>query len=242
MLGAPPASEGYGPGASVTLRGRQYRDTVHFDPQLPPGVVLATATAAPDPDEREAAVLSPRAAASRRRDFALGRAAAHQALRSAGATSTDPILKGDHGEPLWPAGFVGSITHAQGVGLALVAPLAVSAGVGIDMESTDRYFPGLLEEIGFDEERRHIGELPRDEAVRETVALFAAKESLYKALFPIIGRFFGFEAARTEHRQGGMAARIVGDLHPAFPAERVIPVSVEWDQDLVLATVVLEPV
>jgi 4'-phosphopantetheinyl transferase EntD len=89
-----------------------------------PGVVLA----------EELALLRPETVESRRESFRLGRQAAHQALHGLGRDN-GPILAGDNREPIWPDGVVGSIAHAAGCGVALVAPSEHSDGIGIDLEA-----------------------------------------------------------------------------------------------------------
>ena len=69
----------------------------------------------------------------RRREFAVGRMLARAALAAIG----DPpsaIPTGNHREPVWPAGIVGSITHCAGYCAAAVARDAMVVALGIDAE------------------------------------------------------------------------------------------------------------
>lgn len=50
------------------------------------------------------------AARKRRREFAAGRSAARRALGQMGVPC-QPIPKGNFGEPIWPTGYGGSISH-----------------------------------------------------------------------------------------------------------------------------------
>jgi len=52
-------------------------------------------------------------------DFAGGRLCAHYALGAFGMADVS-ILPGSDREPLWPAGFTGSITHTEGYSAAVV--------------------------------------------------------------------------------------------------------------------------
>src|SRR5260370_38715827 len=73
----------------------------------------------------EAAVVE-HAVDKRRREFTTGRVCARRALLNLGRPAA-PLLPGAHGEPQWPAGVVGSITHRQGypaAGVGEVAPVA----------------------------------------------------------------------------------------------------------------------
>jgi 4'-phosphopantetheinyl transferase EntD len=53
-----------------------------------------------------------RACAKRREEFSAGRCAGRAALACLGVPPV-AILQGRRGEPLWPSGFVGSITHCD---------------------------------------------------------------------------------------------------------------------------------
>ena len=56
------------------------------------------------------AELVARAVDKRRREFCTVRHCARQALRQLGLPPA-PVLRGERGEPRWPAGVVGSMTH-----------------------------------------------------------------------------------------------------------------------------------
>src|SRR5262245_10837885 len=70
---------------------------------------------------------------SRRREFVTARRCAREALARLGC-SPIPIRSGLMGEPQWPAGFVGSITHTAGFRAAAVTPRSLLASLGIDAE------------------------------------------------------------------------------------------------------------
>src|SRR4051812_19673514 len=77
-------------------------------------------------DAGQAVVLAPleerlvaSASDKRRRDFALGRACAHQALAALGFDDGAIAIR-QNGAPLWPTGVLGSITHTHGYAAALV--------------------------------------------------------------------------------------------------------------------------
>ena len=129
----------------------------------------------------------------RRRDFALGRACARRALAELGLEAT-PILPGAQRQPLWPPGIVGSITHCPGYCAAAVARRARLASIGIDAEVHEALPDGVLGMIALAEERAWLDAAPRG-GVRWDRVLFSAKESVYKAWFPLTGRWLGFEDA-----------------------------------------------
>ncbi len=212
---------------------------------LPEFVVVAHGSTAVDPlpelPAEEAAYVHERAIESRRRDFAVGRAAAHQALGLLGA-DRGPILRGDLGEPLWPPGVVGSITHAAGHIAVAVAQEAECGGIGLDLEHLDRYFPELIAHIAFDEERSRLLDLDETDRPRAAIELFSAKEALYKAFYPRVGDFFGFSSARIHPAPtGGYQGTFTEILDQEYVPGRTFAINTTWSDDSVLATVVLPP-
>lgn len=144
------------------------------------------------------------AVAERRASGAAGRFAAHLALQAAGATSTAPLARGTRGEPLWPTGFVGSITHTETFAAAAAVASSRARGLGIDSEKIGRARePGrLLDRVLHPLEHNGVPGLPTQETDRFFAFVFSAKESVYKALYPLVGKVFWFEAARLSAVRG----------------------------------------
>lgn len=137
---------------------------------------------------REEEALIEDAVQKRRREFRAGRNAAHAALRRLDAPQ-QPILRGTRREPVWPEGFVGSIAHCEGLGVAACAREQAVAGLGIDVEPLAPLPEGVARYIHTEEElaSHTLRELPQR-------LLFCAKESLYKCYYPLLGKFFGFQS------------------------------------------------
>jgi 4'-phosphopantetheinyl transferase EntD len=136
-----------------------------------------------------------RAVEGRRREFVTGRRAARSALASLGIAPV-PILTGPRREPLWPAGVVGSITHCTGYRAAAVARAGEVASVGIDAEPHAALPPNVLPGVTLPAEREMLEALAgRVPSIHWDRLLFSAKESIYKAWFPLTGRWLGFEEA-----------------------------------------------
>ena len=143
--------------------------------------------------EEEATVAG--AVEKRRHEFAAGRGCAHRALERLGAPA-GPIPAGDRGEPVWPTGVVGSITHCHGYRGCAVARAADLAAIGIDAEPHEPLPEGLAERVAGVEERSRLAELARAEpAIAWDRLLFSAKESVYKAWYPLTERWLGFDDA-----------------------------------------------
>jgi 4'-phosphopantetheinyl transferase EntD len=82
----------------------------------------------------------------------------------------------------------------------------------------------LLARICSSAERSVLASLPAPEPARVTFA-FSAKESLYKCLFSLVGKFMDFDAARViEARGRATSSGLEGEL--------VLELSVDWAPSL----------
>jgi 4'-phosphopantetheinyl transferase EntD len=127
----------------------------------------------------------------RRAEFTTARVCARGALARLGIAAT-PILSGAQREPLWPDGVVGSITHCAGYRAAAIGRATHFATIGIDAEPNEPLPGGLLEHVSLPQERRRQ---TRADGTHLDRLLFSAKESVYKAWFPLTRRWLGFEQA-----------------------------------------------
>jgi 4'-phosphopantetheinyl transferase EntD len=170
-----------------------------------PGAV-AVAEAFDDPPDAvlypgEAEVIS-RAVDKRRREFRTVRHCARRALRQLGLPPA-PVLRGEHGEPQWPPGVVGSMTHCAGYRAAAIAHSCDLRTLGIDAEPHQPLPAGVLDVIARDEEQDSLSELAAtDSATCWDRILFCAKETVYKAWFPLTHRWLGFEDAAVTITSG----------------------------------------
>jgi 4'-phosphopantetheinyl transferase EntD len=136
-----------------------------------------------------------RASESRRRRFTTARACARHALSELGQSPV-PILADQRGAPCWPTGIVGSITHCAGYRAAAVAKSEAVLCIGIDAEPNESLPRGVLQRIASDEERVGIHELVASEPrIAWDRLLFSAKEAVYKAWYPLTGRWLDFKEA-----------------------------------------------
>ena len=125
------------------------------------------------------------AVARRRREFTAVRACARVALQRLGHPRV-AIIPGHGGAPIWPSGVVGSMTHCAGYCAAAVASDRGIAAVGIDAERDVLLPDGVLRRVATPDEREHLGTLPHGDDAWPSwgLALFSAKESVFKAWFP----------------------------------------------------------
>jgi 4'-phosphopantetheinyl transferase EntD len=154
----------------------------------------------PFPEEEP---LVARSVAKRRNEFVTVRYCARQALGELGLPPV-PILKGDKGEPCWPDGVVGSLTHCEGFRGAVVGRKAEVRSVGIDAEPHGVLPTGVLDAISLPAERGELTSLPAK--LHWDRILFCAKEATYKAWFPLTHRWLGFEDAHITFTVDGSGA------------------------------------
>ncbi len=165
-----------------------------------------------------------RAVNKRRAEFLAGRWAAQQALAALGVAATPE--RNEDGSPRWPAHVAGSITHGAERALCAVALARDVRSLGIDAERLmdARASEELRARICSDAERQAMTSglaVPEHHAV--TLA-FSAKESLYKCLYPFVGHFMDFHAARV--------LSITGELHDARGrGELVLELALDWSAE-----------
>jgi enterobactin synthetase component D / holo-[acyl-carrier protein] synthase len=163
-----------------------------------PGAVAAVETA----DDPPGAVLYPeeeatvaRAVDKRRREFTAGRWCARRALVRLGHPEV-PIPAGPDRQPQWPPGVVGSITHCAGYRAAALAHDRDLHTIGIDAEPHGPLPDGVLRAVALPDERDRLAGLSgTDPGVHWDRLLFSAKESVFKAWYPLARRWLGFEDA-----------------------------------------------
>lgn len=151
-------------------------------------------------DDGDVAALSPREreATARMRDkrlkeYATGRALAREGLaRFFGVRGFD-LVNAEDRSPIWPEGIAGSLSHCDTRAWVALAPRALGT-IGIDGEHRAGLKPELWRHTMLDEEIAALEAL--DGSIREVhaLALFSAKEALYKAQHPRSRTFMGFHA------------------------------------------------
>jgi 4'-phosphopantetheinyl transferase EntD len=212
---------------------------------LPPEVVVVARR-----DDDLAAELFPeeeqvvaRSVSSRRREFVTARACGRAALTQLGMPA-QAIPSGPRGEPQWPSGVVGSITHCDGYRGCAVARASHFAAIGVDAEIDIALPEGLLGDIALPEERRRLAALASEHPGRHwDRLLFSIKESVYKAWFPIAERWLGFEDAvvRINSVECTFAARLLVP-GPVFAGAELTGFSGRWTvADGVILTAIAVP-
>ena len=176
--------------------------------------VEALAAALPDEERAHAATLAP----VRRVTWVGGRVALHAALEELGAAAA-PIASTPRGAPILPAGFAGSIAHKRALAVALAAPAAPDVTIGVDVEqdwTLRAPAVDITERVLTPAERARVETLAEPARATAVLRAFAAKEAIYKALDPWLGRYVGFREVELD----GATARFVPRAdEPAFTIE-----------------------
>lgn len=139
-----------------------------------------------------------RSVAKRQAEFLAGRLCARSALQRLDGLDCIPAI-GEDRAPVWPAHISGSITHSTGHAAAIVGHKAQWRGLGMDLENllplerAER----LAGEILTADEMHRMAAGPREQIAQCVTLTFSAKESLFKALYPIVHKRFYFEHAEV---------------------------------------------
>lgn len=159
--------------------------------------------------EEEAVVA--KAVLKRRREFTAVRGCARRAMEKLGVPP-QPILPGERGAPQWPAGLVGTMTHCEDYCAAALARATDLASLGIDAEPHLPLPDGILTAVALPAERQRLDRLTAGHpSVHWDRLLFSAKESVYKAWFPLTGLWLDFVEADIEiaPETGRFSARLL---------------------------------
>ena len=125
-----------------------------------------------------------RAVPSRQHEFAAGRQCAANALQSLGESGRVQ-MRSDR-SPVWPKGFVGSISHTKELVWAAAASTKTTLSLGIDVEkiADAQTIDEIQGVVASAKETELLTELVSSREVGVTLA-FSAKEAVYKCIAPL---------------------------------------------------------
>jgi 4'-phosphopantetheinyl transferase EntD len=144
----------------------------------------------------------------RRREFAAGRALARQSLALLGGFANPEIPMGPGGEPVWPMGIVGSLSHTATHVAVLVARAARHASVGVDLDDGRLLGAAAARELMTESEVAAVlaHGWTQDPEIARNLA-FLAKEALFKYQYPKTGFLeLGFDEVRLHRTETGLRA------------------------------------
>jgi enterobactin synthetase component D / holo-[acyl-carrier protein] synthase len=163
--------------------------------------------------------------------FDTGRACAAELLADLGSCETSVPMAADR-SPVWPQGYVGSITHTDDLVGVAVARRKDFRSIGIDAEA-----------IIQPETRVEIDDLCMSEterALRDSLGIshqtfsslcFSAKESFFKCLYPLTGVWFDFpdaEIACFDADLQHLQMRLLRDLPSGFREGQIFSGTFSW--------------
>lgn len=103
------------------------------------------------------------------------------------------VLKTASGAPAWPHDIIGSIAHDDHVAVATVARRGAVAALGIDVEPAEPLPDDVLDLVATETERPGLADDPLGGRL-----LFAAKEAVYKAVYPLDGIFLDYHDIQVD--------------------------------------------
>ncbi|ESZ07572.1 4'-phosphopantetheinyl transferase superfamily protein [Mesorhizobium sp. M1060] len=149
-----------------------------------------------------------------RRASGAARWIAHELLADMGLNDV-AILRGSSGAPVWPHGVTGSLAHDDEIAVAAVAPLSHVASLGIDIEPALPLPDDIFALVAVPADR-----IDATDPYLAGRILFAAKEAVYKAAYPLDREVLGYEDITVDLDAGdavtktGRRARLVYCVAP----------------------------
>lgn len=177
--------------------------------------------------------------------LALGRHAAHAALRQIGFDQVTPILRNTDRSARWPNGAVGSISHSRRADF--IVAVAISArsdkveSLGVDVEDLRRGMSETtIKKVCTPREQSWIAERLEDRT-RRALQLFSAKETLFKLFAPIFDGPKTFQGADLAYDEGSNSfeAVLTPAISPHYPAYSRHRVFLQEANDFILTAAAL---
>lgn len=138
------------------------------------------------------------AVAKRKSEFLAGRYCVKQLakrLKIPGADSIE-VKIGPHRAPIWPLGTLGSITHNTSTALCLLSNDASVGALGLDIENivAEELMGSISGQVCSQQEIELLLSKGFDHCEAFTL-VFSAKESIFKALYPMVSTYFDYKEA-----------------------------------------------
>ncbi|MEZ5788024.1 MAG: 4'-phosphopantetheinyl transferase superfamily protein [Xanthobacteraceae bacterium] len=171
---------------------------------LAPGIAVGHRLIAPGDDvallDEEAQSITSAVVAVRRAS-GTARLVARDLLKRLGYPACS-VPKTKSGAPAWPAGVIGSLAHDEQIAVAAVALRRDFEALGVDVEPAEPLPPDVLDLVATARERAGLGNDP----LRGRL-LFAAKEAVYKALYPRHRVFLEYHDIEVDLAAGNAVVR-----------------------------------
>lgn len=187
----------------------------------------------------------PRAVLKRQSEFLAGRLSAHFSLQVLGCSPPTILGIGRHRSPIWPEGVVGSLSHSvERCTIALFLNKAAFVGVDIERILPSSSFQAVEDQVLVPAEKKllpiYLSRYPKGVLLS---LLFSSKESLFKALYPVVQAYFGFFSARfvdvSDHAE--ILLELTRPLHRSLPEKTRFSVQFWISKDFVRTLLVFYP-
>lgn len=129
------------------------------------------------------------ASEKRKKEFILGRLCVQHSF-----DERLDLLKGEQGEPVWPLGVKGSISHSKNYALAAISSDKAINSVGVDIEKcVDEKRLGVIKKMTLTpSEILLLNSINDSKRLELATIIFSAKETLYKMINPLCGCYINF--------------------------------------------------
>lgn len=185
-----------------------------------------------------------RAVPKRRAEFLAGRFCARRALETI-MLAPPQVAIGCDRNPIWPNNVKGSISHSNTNAVAVVTDSSTIGGIGIDIENriSDTTINNLRSQIVLPDEVKLFFNSKVSDTVVFTI-IFSVKESFFKAAYPIVQKYFDFDAVsvlRIDIKNRTILFKLNYDLHFSLPKGMLFRGELHLMIDGSLATLVTLP-
>ena len=134
---------------------------------------------------------------SRRREFSTGRVLARTLLTELDAEIPE-LLRDSDRVPLWPTEVVGSISHCEDLCAVAIGKSSRFRGIGLDVEPDESVKDGVERIVCRKPELAWLDTATGEERSRRIKLIFSVKEAVYKAFYPELRTFWGFQDVGVE--------------------------------------------
>lgn len=120
-------------------------------------------------------------------EFFYGRSCAKRAIKEFLSIEADlKIPSSKTGQPVWPSGYVGSISHKSHFAVAVVGLSTMHRSIGVDLEIAREHDLEMISQICTEYEIKKIKEHDEKEWHKLVSLYFSIKEAFFKFQFPFL--------------------------------------------------------
>ena len=161
----------------------------------------------------------------RQAEYLAGRALAQHAFKHLKQDQVQVPIGQDRA-PIWPLGIHGSISHTKGrVACLMTKQTGHYVGIDIEKNLSEHGLKSVKKVTLQPSERDFVAQYSDLSEAQLAGAIFSAKETLFKALYPVVQRLFGFYAASCcGVNDTTLRMELTQDLHATLPVGRAFDV------------------